>query len=60
MYNKYYNSHYFYGFQNVLRTWYARDPEIVATEDGLVETAHKCMTAFGEGELSVGISLVEG
>ena len=36
--------------QNVLRTWYARDPEIVATEDGLVETAHKCADAFTAGK----------
>ena len=42
--------------QNVLRTWYARDPEIVATEDGLVETAHRCMQAFINGELSTYIN----
>ncbi|ELT87342.1 hypothetical protein CAPTEDRAFT_168598 [Capitella teleta] len=41
--------------QNVIRNWYARNPEIVATEDELVENAKDCAKAFENGDLqSVG------
>ena len=37
-------------FQNVLRTWYARDPVIVNTEDRLVEMAWESAAAMEKGK----------
>ena len=35
--------------QNVVRNWYARNEEIVETEDGLVRNAHDIAAAFQKG-----------
>ncbi|KAL5013089.1 hypothetical protein ScPMuIL_011640 [Solemya velum] len=37
--------------QEVVRNWYARNPEIVETEDNLVGLAKECSSAFKNGEL---------
>ena len=34
----------------MIRNWYARDPEILQTEDDLVETAWDCAKAFEAGD----------
>lgn len=39
--------------QNVVRNWFARNPNIVQTLDELVVTAEKCANAFERGDLSV-------
>ena len=36
--------------QNVLRNWYARDPDIVCIFDCLVEVAWKCAKSFEQGK----------
>lgn len=35
--------------QDVLRNWYARNPQIVETEDNLVQLAHDCAKFFQQG-----------
>ena len=35
--------------QNVVRNWYARDPEIVKTEDNLVKVAWELAAALEKG-----------
>ena len=46
--------------QDVLRRWYARLPEIVATTDALVENAERARDAFARGDvLAVGACLRE-
>ncbi|CAH1780096.1 unnamed protein product [Owenia fusiformis] len=37
--------------QNVIRNWYGRNPDILATQDALVENAHDCAKAFEQGDL---------
>ena len=38
-----------FNLQNVVRNWYARNEEIVETEDGLVRNAHDIAAAFQKG-----------
>lgn len=37
--------------QDVLRNWYARNPQIVETEDNLVHLAHDCAKYFQQGDM---------
>ena len=37
----------------MVRNWYARDPEIVQTEDDLVRIAYECEKAFLQGSVSL-------
>ncbi|XP_052816143.1 L-fucose kinase-like [Mya arenaria] len=37
--------------QDVVRNWYARNPQIVETEDRLVSQAHDCAKFFQQGDL---------
>ncbi|XP_052231304.1 L-fucose kinase-like [Dreissena polymorpha] len=42
-------------FQDVVRNWYARNPQIVETEDSLVQLANQCSEFIKKGDLeSVG------
>ena len=41
--------------QNVIRNWYARDPDILETEDSLVDGAWECAKAFEDGKYSLAI-----
>ena len=47
-------------FQNVLRTWYARDPLILKTEDRLVELAWLAATSVKEGIVAAFLSVFLG
>jgi len=41
-----------YLLKNVVRNWYARNPEIVDTENRLVSNAWDCAAAFERGKYS--------